>query len=305
MKQCYQPKRFNAATRGLLDTANAICDEYVAQGLTLTLRQLYYQLVARGVIENQFQQYKKLQRILSEARLAGVVDWDSIEDRTRFLRTHNFWNSPQSILNSAAYGFRLDTWASQDTYVEVWVEKDALVGVVERACERLRLPYFSCRGYASQSEVHEAAMRFRRLRKPVTVLHLGDHDPSGVDMTRDIEDRMRLFGVEDFEIDRLALNMDQVREVNPPPNPVKDTDVRTNGYAERFGVECWELDALEPSYIVRLIEEAAEERIDQERWDDVLEREKRDRATLDAFAENYEDIAAWLEERAEDSDEEG
>ena len=128
----YVEKRFSASSLELVDQANSIIEEYAAQGFVLTLRQLYYQFVARGLIPNKQSEYKRLVEIISDARLAGLVDWEAIEDRTRFLSSLGHWADPAEIINSAAYSFHIDKWANQPCRVEVWIEKDALVGVIEK-----------------------------------------------------------------------------------------------------------------------------------------------------------------------------
>ena len=260
-KIAYRDIKFQSKTLNLIELINSIVDEYHRQGYDLTLRQVYYQLVARGYIPNNERSYKNLGNVLNDGRLAGLIDWNSIVDRTRNLRRNSHWNSPKEIIESAAYQFALDKWKNQPNYVEVWVEKDALVGVVGQICNRLDVPYFSCRGYVSQSEMWTAAQRFIRenkTRESCTILHLGDHDPSGIDMTRDIQERMSLFGA-DVEVNRIALTMSQVELYNPPPNPTKLTDARAGGYLSTYGEECWELDALDPSVMSDLISTHVEE----------------------------------------------
>ena len=295
---CYIPRDFSAGSIELIEKANEIIADYQAQGFTLTLRQLYYQFVARAIIPNKQTEYKRLGSIINDARLAGLVDWEAIEDRTRNVNTFSAWDSPADIIKSAAASFRIDKWADQPYRVEVWIEKDALVGVVEPACTAYDVPYFACRGYTSQSEQWRAALRFARQHKngqtPV-VLHLGDHDPSGIDMTRDNRDRLELLsgGVE-IEIDRLALNMSQVEQHRPPPNPAKMTDARFNGYAEKFGDKSWELDALDPRVIDRLIRAAIKKRLDAKKWKAACAAEADQRLMLEAVSDNWDDIARQL-----------
>ena len=285
-KVLYIPKRFSAATMDLIDLANEIIDEYEAQGFVLTLRQLYYQLVARGHIPNRQTEYKRLGSILNDARLAGLVDWLAIEDRTRNLASLSHWESPRQILLSAARGYRLDRWTDQPEYCEVWIEKDALTGVIEPICTTLDVPYFSCRGYTSASEMWLAAQRLRQEEdagKETTIFHLGDHDPSGIDMTRDIQERLELFGAGTL-VSRIALTMDQVRQYDPPPNPAKMSDARYTSYAEKWGEECWELDALDPAVLADLIRDHVMDIVDQGRWSAVEEREDTDKGRLQGIA---------------------
>ena len=158
--------------------------EYAAQGYDLTLRQLYYQFVSRDLLPNRQSEYKRLGDIINDARLAGLVDWEAIVDRTRNIRALSHWSDPASIVKAAANSFAVDKWADQPKRVEVWIEKDALVGVFEPVCEELDVPLFSCRGYTSQSEVWGAAQRLEKYLmadQEVVILHIGDHDPSGLD----------------------------------------------------------------------------------------------------------------------------
>lgn len=294
MHICYKEINFRRESLSLIERVNSIITEYRSKGYSLTLRQVYYQLVARDVIPNTERSYKNLGNLISDARLAGYIDWEAIEDRTRMLRSNSHWSSPGSIIRSAAHSFAYDKWADQDYYVEVWVEKDALVGVVGQICSRMDVPYFSCRGYVSQTEMWVASQRLIEMTKtrgqtPV-ILHLGDHDPSGVDMSRDIVDRLDIFGIQP-NFRRIALNMDQIEEYLPPPNPTKLTDSRASGYIDLHGYECWELDALRPEVMEALIRTHVEEFCDQERFDNVLEAEGEARETLNNVAQNWSDIA--------------
>jgi hypothetical protein len=187
-------------------------------------------------------------------------------------------------------------WADQDAYVEVWVEKDALIGVLEGVCRELDVPYFACRGYTSQSEMWGAAQRLLEREsdgKETTIIHLGDHDPSGIDMSRDIQDRLDMFG-SSATISRIALTFDQVHEYDPPPNPAKTTDARYQSYASLYGDESWELDALEPRVIVDLIRQAVEAEIDHDAWQDALDRQETGRKQLSQVSEGWDDVVEYL-----------
>ena len=252
----YLCKSFRSDTLDVIEQANAIIEVYAAQGFDLTLRQLFYQFVSRGLIPNKDSEYKRLGSIVNDARLAGLIDWDHITDRTRNLRGNSHWDEPQDIMRSAAHSFAIDKWATQYYRPEVWIEKDALVGVIESVCEELDIDYFSCRGYTSQSEMWSAGQRlehYANIGQVPLIVHLGDHDPSGIDMTRDIDDRLTLF-TGNIEVERIALNMAQIETYNPPPNPAKVTDSRATSYIRRYGHSSWELDALEPSVIAQAIQ---------------------------------------------------
>ena len=234
--------------------------------------------------------------IINDARLAGLLDWDYIVDRTRNLRGLAHWETPSSVIDSAAYGYRTDRWANQPHRVEVWIEKDALVGVIAGACNRLDVPFFSCRGYTSQSELWGAGQRlarYSRLGQDPIVIHLGDHDPSGIDMTRDIGDRLALFGAE-VTVRRIALNMDQVEAYSPPPNPAKLTDARATGYISRYGNESWELDALDPATLDALITATIDDYRDPDQWDADTDAMDADRGLLTEAASRWHEIATYL-----------
>lgn len=286
----YQDKNFHKRSLYIISVANKIIDEYTAQGYTLTLRQLYYQFVARGFIENSIKSYNNLGNVINDGRLAGLIDWEAIEDRTRNLSALSTWGSPAEILEQDSKIFKYDFWENQPVYIEVWVEKEALVGVIERSAYKWRCPYFACRGYTSQSEAWRAGRRFIDKYKPVKVIHLGDHDPSGIDMTRDNDERLNMFAEgSDVEIIRVALNMNQVQQYNPPPNPAKITDTRFADYERKFGDESWELDALDPKVIDDLISDEIKQCIDFDLWGEDMDREKKAKAKLAKLAANWKD----------------
>lgn len=301
-KVAYVEKRFAKKTRAIIAQANKILEEYEAQGFTLTLRQLYYQFVARDLLKNTEKNYKNLGQVINDARLAGLVDWNHLEDRTRSLKGLPHWDDPSDVINSAAEGYHIDMWAAQKYRPEIWIEKDALVGVIEGVCRKWDVPYFSCRGYTSQSEMWVGAMRlnvWRKAKQQPVVFHFGDHDPSGLDMSRDIEDRLRLF-MGDIRLERLALNMDQIEQYKPPPNPAKVTDSRFEKYQEEYGDESWELDALEPKVIAALIEGALKGLVEPKAWKKDQERFKTDQATLRRCVEKWDDVKDFLEDGQED-----
>lgn len=292
----YQAMTISPSRLNVIKQANAIIEEYRGAGYDLTLRQLYYQFVARDLIANRQQEYKKLGDIIADGRMAGLVDWNAIVDRTRYLRSVSTWDAPSDIIGSAAYGYRTDKWANQTYQPEVWIEKDALVGVIERVCNELEVPFFSCRGYTSLSEMWSAGQRLKRHIKagqtPI-VLHFGDHDPSGMDMTRDIRDRLDTF-MGGTEVRRLALNFDQIEAFNPPPNPAKMTDSRATAYVAEFGTESWELDALDPTTLSNLVKDTILSLRDDDQWTTDHDAQERERRVLNRIKDNYDEVSEFV-----------
>jgi len=279
-----QYKEINIRKAGidLITQVNAVISGYKEQGYSLTLRQVYYQLVSKNIIENSEKSYNNLGVLLNNGRLTGLIDWTAIEDRTRYIRTLSHWNHPSEIIESAATSYNIDLWQEQAYYVEAWVEKDALIGIVEQTAVRYDIPCFSCRGYVSQSEMWEAAQRIilqNDAGKECVVLHLGDHDPSGIDMTRDIQERLYMFGA-NVSLERLALNMPQIKQYNPPPNPAKITDTRAGGYMKKYGISSWELDALEPRTLDELISENIRNYLDEKKFRQAQIRQAEEREKI-------------------------
>jgi hypothetical protein len=286
----YIDKKLGDASMTIIAKALEIIYEYDAQGLDLTLRQLYYQFVARGLLENRQSEYNRLVNIISDGRLCGLLPWDKLVDRTRNLMGHETYASPREFLKQVVPDYRRDLWQEQAWRPEVWVEKEALTGVVSGICSQLRVDFFACRGYNSQSEQWRAGQRLARYiqkgQRPI-VFHLGDHDPSGIDMTRDNRDRLEMFAGTPIMVQRLGLNMDQIDELRPPHNPTKLSDSRAAGYVDKFGYESWELDALDPTYIRNLIDGAVQRIRDPEVWGRSLAREVADKDPLLTLAREW------------------
>lgn len=302
MKIKYRKVRLNEAALATIAQINKFTAEYRKRGLDLTLRQLYYRFVTANLIPNNEKEYKRLGTTLGFGRIAGLIDWDIIVDRTRGIEQLNTWESPQEVLELYSKVYRLDKWARQPMYCECWVEKDALIGVVGAACKPHEVPYMACRGYASASELWRAGHERIRPRilngQQVMIFYLGDHDPSGIDMTRDVIERVSMFAglaKTKVEVVRLALNMDQVEFYNPPPNPTKMTDTRSvkkdgTGYHDIYGDTCWELDALDPVAIRDLIDNAIINILDRDLWDQALAEEATVKKQLARIAKNWDDV---------------
>jgi hypothetical protein len=299
MKIAYEEWSPRKSTLEIIAGAEIIIDEYLSDNYTLTLRQLYYQFVARGIIENTERSYKNLVATMTRARMAGLISWTAIEDRNR--EHHDYWfeEDEKVPVKNMPYYLRFDQWERQDHYVEVWVEKEALGNVISRACEPYLTPYMACKGYLSASEAWRAGRRFAEQSargKDCVLIHLGDHDPSGLDMTRDNKTRVELFShLEDcIDVRRIALNIDQVEKYNPPPNPTKIKDSRAKGYTKEHGEMSWELDALEPSILDQLIQDEITQFIDISVWEEVAEEQREARKVLELVYERWDEVRSLI-----------
>jgi hypothetical protein len=171
------------------------------------------------------------------------------------------------------------------------VEKQALEGVLIPVCNSLDIKFTANKGYSSASALYETGQRlYKQLiaGKNVYILYLGDHDPSGIDMTRDIYERLSLFSYNHIEVKRLALNMDQIKVLQPPENPAKETDSRYSSYIEKYGLASWELDAIEPRALARIVIDAVESLLDPDLWDQALNQENEIKKELAELAGNYQ-----------------
>jgi len=330
MKERIRRVNFTGEKLARIKQIQTIVDEYQKQGIVMSARQLYYQFVSRALIPNADKEYKKLTATLTDARYAGMVDWDAIEDRGREAATPSEWSSPQSLMEAALRGYRLPRWNGQPYYVELWVEKQALAGVLDPLARQHHATLMVNKGYSSASAMKASAERIKSesiidkerydeieeelqradddlengmidqeerdkifrergeelhsgscLRRPV-ILYLGDHDPSGEDMVRDIKDRLAEFGVDHLTVEKIGLTMTQVKQYNPPPNPAKVTDPRAKDYVAKFGNKSWEVDALPPPVLGQIIRRAFAKFIDQTKLAEVKEQEEKDKELLKA-----------------------
>lgn len=323
--QQYRSINFRPETLARIVQARAIIAEYGSQ--KLTARQVYYQFVARDLIPNTPRSYQNLTAILTDARYAGMISWSAIEDRGREVDAPGEWERVDDLVDAAVRQWRSPRWKEQPRYVELWVEKQALAGVLAPIANRWHVPLMVNKGYSSASAMHDAAQRMleacgvetvqsvcdncgtladdREGRKcggcgeatalvtraldvdgldeferEVVVIYLGDFDPSGEDMVRDIRDRLTEFGVPNLDVRKVALTMEQIRRLRPPPNPAKITDSRAASYIERHGASSWELDALPPRELNRLVEAAITSVVDVDAYKAVIAAEDKERARV-------------------------
>jgi len=294
MKQIFLNTNFRHDSLVLIEQCNIIIEDYMFQNLTLSLRQLYYQLVSTNVIANKESSYSKLSSVVSNARLAGLIDWSAIEDRTRVPSLNPEWKSIAGLVESAIKSFRLERLVGQETYIELWVEKDALSGVLAPIARSYHLPLIVNRGYSSQSAMYQSSKRINRNKKRygcknAKILYLGDLDPSGEDMVRDIEDRMFIFDAQVDDVVKIALNINQVEEYNLPPNPTKLTDSRASDFIEKYGNNSWEVDALPPNILSKLIYSEIAKYFNTELYSEIIIQEEIQINELTKMMEYLED----------------
>jgi hypothetical protein len=270
---------------------NSILEEYKSQDLILTLRQLYYQLVSADIIPNLPSEYSKLSILLGKGRMAGIVDWDSIEDRVRVPKIPYNADCVSDALNDIISQYRLDRMRDQNVYIEVWIEKDALSGIISKVTNKYHCRLMVNRGYSSITAMHDAAIRFKRQKngygKTGYIIYLGDHDPSGMDMVRDIGTRLKEFGV-NVDIIHAALLDEQIQKYNPPPNPAKVTDPRADKYIAKYGRTSWEVDALKPNVLMNIVDKEIQQMIDNHKYRNMLLQEKIDIAKMERFRDEME-----------------
>lgn len=288
----------------LLYAAREVAEDYQAQGYSLTLRQLYYQLVAKGLVPNSQKSYNRLGSTLSTARLKGTFDMDLIVDRGRSAgasKQHEAKVDVEVALDEASsyiasiprWTVSIDRWFGQPYYVSVWVEKDALSGVFEKPCKDLGVGFFACKGYPSHSALWEWLKGLEAAYaesgvlledddgweeevphiEEAVVLYFGDHDPDGWQIPRSAEEAINTFievqglDVPPVRFERVALNMDQIRRYNPPPFAAKMSSSRfASYYKEHRTQKAWELDALSPAVLDRLIRDEVGNLFDPAIW---------------------------------------
>lgn len=307
MKEKFQDFKFSAPVAGAIQQICRIVEEYDAQGYDLSARQIHYQFVSRNLHQhfpevftdtdpksgartwNNGPNVKRMEGLISDARMAGLIDWDAIKDRNRVTECVGTWPDMASYLQALNQQYRRSKWTDQPAYVEVMVEKQAAEGILLPICNRWEVPFTANKGYASQSLMYARGKYLQSMRdvekKEVHVIYLGDHDPSGIDMSRDILDRLAMFSDGPLNLHRIALNRDQVDQWELPENPAKLTDSRAASYIERFGETSWELDAIPPAELVRLLDGQIRSIVNQKSWDAAVAKQNEERGDLQDFIE--------------------
>ena len=288
MKEQYIPlKLLRNGNEELLWSLISIIENFYEPGYTMTARTVYYQALGKNLIESGQKFYKKCVKLITYGRRAGLIDWDAIVDPTRVPRRPSFFDSFKDLVKAAIGSYRLDRWKNQDYYVEVFLEKEALAGVIQPLTNEYDIYLNVNRGYTSDPALRGAMLRFKqqqRMGKDCYFLYMGDHDPSGLNMVNDISNRFEMFGLE-VNIERIALNRDQVAQYQLPPNFAKESDSRFKEYQKIHGNHSWELDALPPDVLDDILEENILKYYNPKKVDEIISKENEDKEQLRKFME--------------------
>lgn len=262
---------------------------------SLTLRQIFYQLVSKHIMPNNVSSYKRLSRILVKARHNGDIEWNDMEDRTRRTTGGDIEEkAPEDYFENARYYlencweyFELPKWLNQPKYVEVWFEKQALEGIFDSGTSPHQIVQLACKGYSSHDVGFRLAERLRLQEdKEIHLLYFGDWDPSGIDIYRFIQDMAEMFNL-DIQFERIAITQDQIATYNIPPMMAKSTDSRFAKFVAEHGTDVVELDALRPDVLVNLIKESVEKHFNFDIYAEVKNQEENAQSEIKRMIESY------------------
>jgi hypothetical protein len=274
----------HAKTLAIVEAAR----EALGSNRPMTVRQVYYQLVSRQVIENNRSAYQAVSKALVWARQEGHIPWDWIEDRLRRPRTVSMWDDPKAFAATAKKAYRRDVWATQPRYLEVWLEKDALSGIFEDVLRPYGVTLNVGRGYDGWSSIRNAALRYEHRTydtgQGTTILYFGDFDPSGEDMVRSLEERLRTFAYWP-EIRKVALTADDIDDYSLPPDPAKLTDTRSAAFVAEHGDVSVELDALPVDVLRQRLTDEVESLLVLKALRQVQKKEAKERKQIAAALE--------------------
>lgn len=263
----------------------------------MTLRHLYYLLIADGKIENSVASNRALVRIISEARRRGEISYSSLVDGTRSTVKPSSWSGLADFGDTVREAYRKDLWQQQKQYIEIWCEKDAIVGVIDGVTREYDVMIRPLRGYSSLTFIHHAASQLFEIKKPTTIYYLGDHDPSGYDIERAARVALSsmtvcggVFSLSDlvtFRWQRLAISRKDIDDYDLLPFPAKEHYSRFAGFAREHGTDAVELDALPPDVLRDRVRTTIEKHIDMRAWAKLQKTEQAERESLERV------MSAW------------
>lgn len=269
----------------------------------MTCRQVFYQLVSRGAIAKTEAEYQRtVIRLLVEMRRSEEVPWGWISDQTRWIRRPKMHNSLSELLNETATLYRRNLWRDQNCHVEIWLEKDALAGVLVDATFEFGVPLMVSRGYASLSYLQATAefLASEHCDKPCYLYHFGDHDPSGLGIGEHIEKQLREFAPEvEIHFEKAAVTPEQIEEWQLPTRPTKRTDTRARG----FEGDSVDVDAIPPNKLRALCRGCIAQHIDPDAWDRSRLIEAEERSSIESLVEQWGLGGSDNDEQDEDDEE--
>ena len=279
------PTKRSRRTRRQVDELKGLLYRVVKAYRPVTVRQAYYRMVAIGAIDKTEAEYQNtVVRLLGLMRRSGELPFSWIADHTRWMRKPESFDSMEDALQMTASVYRRELWTSQPSYVEVWLEKDALAGVIFTVTSQWDVPLMVTRGYPSLTFLHSAADELRMLRRPAYLYYLGDHDPSGVDIPRKVEEGLREFAPNaEIYFKRLAVTEAQIDVWNLPTRPTKRSDSR----AKNFKGGSVEVDAIEPAVLRQIVGDAIESHVDRNELNVLKVAEESERSILHNLARGY------------------
>lgn len=258
----------------------------------MTIRQLFYRLVSIQALQNNRSDYQRLSRIMTDARKDYEVDFDWIVDRSKTEYIPNVWDDASGYLKTVAKSYRKDRWRDQTYYIEIWSEKDTLYGVLEPILDKYGVVFRAHRGFSSTTKKHELAELFQAIDKPIVIFYLGDFDPSGMEIPRDLIEQLEEYGAYGFELKIIAILRSDIKDFNLPPLRVKDKDSRAKGFKSKYGSEAVEVDALPPVALRDRVESLIWSLIDIEPWQRAEEVEKVEFESIKEIAGKFKELVS-------------
>lgn len=265
----------------------------------MTIRQLFYRLVsavdAIENIENSRANYQLVSRLMTKARDDGRCDFDWIVDRSRPEYSPTVFTDAAEYARTIKRIYRKDYWKTQPRYVELWVEKDAIIGAIQNVTDELGIMVHVGRGFLSTTKAHEIAEHFKSIRysepdKIIEVFYLGDHDPEGRVIERDLKKRIRGYMTSGFGLTRLAIHKADIKKFHLPPQKIKDSSANAAKFRKKHGEQTVELDALPPTELRKRIRDAVEQCINRELWDRAVGVEDAELASIQSFADTWSEM---------------
>jgi hypothetical protein len=276
------PIKRKRRTKAAIESLKSALYDIVAADHPMTVRQIFYQASKLNLVEKTEAAYNNgIVRLLTQMRLEGSLPFGWITDNTRWQRKPETYSSLQSALDRTTECYRRSVWDSQSVYIEIWLEKDALAGVVYEVTDTWDVPLMVTRGYPSMSFTYSAAETIAAENKPTYLYYFGDYDPSGVDISRNLEARLREFAPDaEIHFERVALNAEQIEIMDLPTRPTKKTDSRSKGFIGRSV----ELDAVPPGILREMVEDCITRHIDKREYKTLQTAEESERKVLEMFS---------------------